>query len=91
MLPERALTAATLDSTLEAATLAFLLDSTKNRIAPGAELGLSTIFKWYRSDFVTAEGSLQGFIRRYWPGSGLIAEDAKIRYLDYDWSLNGRW
>ena len=91
VLPERALTAATLDSTLEAATLAFLLDSTKNRIAPKAELGLSSIFKWYRSDFVTAEGSLQGFIRRYWPGSGLIAEDAKIRYLDYDWSLNGRW
>lgn len=91
VLPDRALTAATLDSTLEAATLVFLLDPTKNRIAPDAELGLSSIFKWYRSDFAKAEGSLQGFIRRHWTGSGLIAEDARIRFLDYDWSLNGRW
>ncbi|MEO7867257.1 MAG: DUF547 domain-containing protein [Candidatus Eisenbacteria bacterium] len=90
-LPPRALEAATLDSTLDAAARAFLLDRSKNQIAPGAELKLSSIFKWYRSDFETAAGSLQAFVQRYWRGAGVVRADAPIKFLDYDWSLNGDW
>jgi hypothetical protein len=90
-LPARALSGATLDSTLDAAANAFLLDPTKNQIARDSELRLSSIFKWYRSDFEAAAGSLQAFIQRYWKGGGVIGADAPIRFLDYDWSLNGEW
>ncbi len=88
-LPPRALTAATLDSTLEAATRAFLADPTRNRIVAGEDPRLSTIFKWYRDDFVSEAGSLAEFVRRH--GGGEIAPDARIRFLDYDWGLNGHW
>ena len=90
-LPPRALETATLDSTLDAAARAFLLDRSKNQIAPGPELKLSSIFKWYRSDFETAAGSLQVFVQRYWKGAGVVRVDAPIKFLNYDWSLNGHW
>lgn len=91
VLPAQALTAAMLDSVLDAATGAFLLDRSRNRIGPEPELGLSAIFKWYRDDFVKADGSVQRFVRRHWAGTAVVAEDAPIRILDYDWSLNGHW
>ena len=90
-LPARALTAATLDSTLDAAARVFLLDRSKNQIAPGPLLKLSSIFKWYRSDFEAAAGSLPAFILRYWNGAGVVRADAPIQFLRYDWSLNGHW
>ncbi len=90
-LPARPLSGATLDSALDAAASAFLLDRAKNQIAPDSELRLSSIFKWYRSDFEAAAGSLQAFIQRHWTGGGVIRADAPIRFLDYDWSLNGHW
>ena len=90
-LPARALETATLDSTLDAAARAFLLDRSKNQIAPGPELKLSSIFKWYRSDFETERGSLQAFVLRYWRGAGVVRANAPIKFLDYDWSLNGHW
>jgi hypothetical protein len=90
-LPPRALSGATLDSVLEAATSAFLLDRTKNQIDADSDLRLSSILKWYRADFETAAGSLQAFIQRHWKEGGVIRADAPIRFLDYDWSLNGHW
>ncbi len=89
VLPERALTAATLDSVLDAATAAFLADGTRNRLGDGRALELSEIFKWYRSDFVTAAGSVQAFVARHTRIP--IAPGAPIRHLRYDWALNGRW
>jgi hypothetical protein len=88
-LPARPVSGAALDSLLDAATRAFLLDRTKNDIGPGPELRVSALFKWYRADFDSAAGDLRGFIQRYW--SGTIREDAAIRFLDYDWTLNGQW
>ena len=90
-LPPRALETASLDSTLDAAAQAFLLDRSKNQIEPGPKLKLSSVFKWYRSDFETAAGSLQAFVQRYWKGAGVVRADAPIKFLDYDWSLNGHW
>ena len=90
-LPARALSGATLDTDLDGAAGAFLLDKTKNQIAADSELRLSSIFKWYRGDFETAAGSLQSFIQRHWRERGVIKADASVRLLDYDWSLNGHW
>jgi hypothetical protein len=91
VLPARALTGAELETDLEAATHRFLADSTRNRIEPGRGLWLSTIFKWYGDDFRATDGSVQAFIERHWPGSGPFAPDLPVRFLDYDWSLNGSW
>jgi len=44
---------------------------------------LSSIFKWYGSDFP----SIPGFVETYY---GESIRGLKIRYLDYDWSLNGK-
>ncbi len=90
-LPARALSGAAIDSVLDAAASAFLLDRTKNQIDADSELRLSSIFKWYRADFEKAAGSLQAFIQQHWKGSSVIRADAPIRFLDYDWSLNGHW
>ncbi len=90
-LPVRALAPATLEASLDSATSAFLGDPSRNQIGPGPELRLSSIFKWYRSDFESPAGGVQAFLRRHWRGDGVIRDDARIRYLDYDWSLNGQW
>ena len=89
-LPAHALHAASLDSTLDAAAAAFLADPARNRITPGGELQLSSIFKWYRGDFEAAAGSLPAFLARHWKGAPLRG-DEPIHFLAYDWSLNGHW
>ncbi|HYM81320.1 MAG TPA: DUF547 domain-containing protein [Candidatus Limnocylindria bacterium] len=91
VLPQRALRGATLDAELELAAGRFLVDSTRNRIVPQRELGLSSIFKWYGDDFRAAEGSLQSFVERHWPRRERFAADLPVRFLHYDWSLNGSW
>ncbi len=45
------------------------------------EARISAIFKWYGKDFP----SVPAFVARY---SGQNMDGLKIRYLDYDWSLN---
>jgi hypothetical protein len=79
----------TLDSQLDAATRAFINDSEKNHIR-GNSLYVSKIFKWFSGDF---ENDAESFILKY------ASEDLKskissqkklkVKYLDYDWSLNG--
>ncbi len=89
-LPARSLRAANLDSTLDAAAAAFLADAARNRITPGGELQLSSIFKWYRDDFEAAAGSLPAFLARHWKGTPLRGNEP-IHFIGYDWSLNGHW
>ena len=62
---------------------ALLRDRSKNRLE-GSTLHVSSIFKWYRDDFVRASGSLEAYLAHY----GL--RGSRIEFLDYDWSLNGR-
>lgn len=90
-LPAQALDGVTLDSALTAAAREFLSDRSKNPETSGDVLRLSSIFKWYRGDFEGAAGSLPAFIARYRsPGRALPARVA-VRFVDYDWSLNGHW
>lgn len=69
----------------------FLAESTKNRVATGEHtVYLSPIFKWYGGDFEKKSGSVLAALKPYWPAKSGTAgyEDFKIRYTDYDWSLN---
>ena len=64
----------------------FLQDPTKNRFDTSAGVWhLSKIFDWFAADFGGKEGVI-AFIRAARPD---LDEPKKVRYLDYDWSLNG--
>lgn len=73
---------------------AFLAESTKNRIAAFERVVyLSPIFKWYGRDFEKKSGSVLAALKPYWPEeapAGLAKGDFKIRYTDYDWTLNAQ-
>lgn len=76
---------------LDAAAGAFINDLQRNRLE-GNTLYTSKIFDWYGEDF---KGGIVNFFLKYAEGDlkrGLEANknQTKIRYLDYDWSLNGK-
>ena len=91
VLPERALTAATLEADLESATRRFLADSTRNRIVGPRGMKLSAIFKWYADDFRKSHGSVEAFVHEHLPPGVAFFPEQTITYLDYDWTLNGTW
>ena len=91
VLPERALTAATLEADLESATRRFLADSTRNRFDPARGMQLSAIFKWYAEDFRKSDRSVRSFVLAHRPAGGAVRSDLPVTYLDYDWALNGSW
>ncbi len=94
-----AYTGARLEQQLDDATRRFLADRSRNTF-DGRRLRLSSIFKWYREDFESGWGgsdSLGQFAARYAAELGLSEAQARtlaagemgIRFLSYDWSLNG--
>lgn len=65
----------------------FMRDRSKNRVNAAAKtLYLSPIFKWFAQDFSKQSGSVVKFVQAYRPD--IPTADWKIRYTDYDWSLN---
>jgi hypothetical protein len=77
-----------LEEQLEDATTAFI-NRTDRTYIEGDTLYVSRIFKWFKEDF---KPDVEGFVRRY-ARKALkkklnAAEKIKVRYLDYDWSLN---
>lgn len=86
-----AFVAARLDEQLDAQVRDWLADPTRNRLdAKREELKLSKIFDWYAEDFERDAGSVQAWVARFAPEpeAAWIDDDTKVRYLDYDWSLN---
>ncbi len=79
-----AFTPGQMESQLQEATTGFIRDTAKNRISKSS-LQLSTIFDWYKMDF-TENGTLIEYLNRFTENP--ISPDAKITYLEYDWSLN---
>lgn len=75
----------TLDNQLETVTKSFINDKTKNTIS-ASEIKISEIFNWFGGDFKTKKTSVIDFINNY--STVKIDKKAKIKYLDYDWSLN---
>jgi hypothetical protein len=102
-LQARPFEAATLSEQFETAVEGFLEDRTKGmRFDESTNtLWLSSIFKWYAGDFTGgstvvaffARGGIIDWVVQHLPdevGSMLKAKEPKVRYLDYDWSLNDR-
>jgi hypothetical protein len=50
------------------------------------DANLSAIFNWFKGDFTKNGGSLTDYINRY--SDVDLHENAKISFLEYDWSLN---
>ena len=70
---------------LETAAKSFVNDKTKNNITT-SEIKISEIFNWFGGDFKTKKTSLIDFINKY--STVKIDKKAKVKYLDYNWSLN---
>ncbi|QLF71438.1 DUF547 domain-containing protein [Peteryoungia desertarenae] len=88
-----------LDRQLDEQTKLFLADRTRNRLN-GQALEISSIFKWYGEDFETGfrgTNTIGAFLALYGEAMGLDATaqeaarrgDYRLRYLSYDWNLNG--
>lgn len=73
-----------LEQQLAEQTRLFLEDTSRNIISKN-HLQLSKIFQWFGSDFNEGQTKLD-FVDQWTDVS--INKDAKIDYLDYDWSLN---
>jgi hypothetical protein len=85
--------AARLDAQLQEQTLMFMAESEKNRFdAETRTLWLSPIFKWYKEDFTNPAGSLEKYVEPFLPDASAEALQAagkvRVKYSDYDWSLN---
>mgnify|MGYP001585357909 CR=1 FL=1 len=81
-----------LDSQFDDQAKQFLAMPDKNRVEAAERVGyLSPIFKWYGGDFEKKSGSVLAALKPYWPeksAAALAKGGFKIRYTDYDWSLN---
>jgi hypothetical protein len=91
--------AADLEAQLDRAVRAFLRSPQHVVIdVPGRVVRLSRIFDWYGDDFTSwyadrfgaPDPSVLDYIAQYRPPAeqAFLASDPKIRFLDYDWSLN---
>ncbi len=74
----------TMEKQLEAVTYDFINDEKRNKLTE-KEMSVSRIFQWFAGDFGSKK-ERHAFIRNY--AQGTVAKNAKIRFLDYDWSLN---
>ncbi|RMG39162.1 MAG: DUF547 domain-containing protein [Candidatus Dadabacteria bacterium] len=83
-----------LSEQLEDAARKFLRDKSRNRYLPAERrLELSSIFKWYRSDFEKNGSTLKLFIALHMTDDPVLRREIQspatdITFLDYDWSLN---
>lgn len=87
-----------LEQQLEAQTALFLADRSRNYL-DNDKLYVSPIFKWYREDFDRpwrSSNSLASFLALFSDAleldnarqAALLAGKIKIRFTDYDWTLN---
>lgn len=73
-----------MEKQLEAVTKDFINDKKRN-LTGEKEMSVSRIFQWFAGDFGTKK-ERHAFIRRY--AQEPVAKNAKLRFLNYDWSLN---
>jgi hypothetical protein len=85
-LPSEPLTASNLDRIMEASTRKFINSHPDGVQVKDQTVYLSKIFDWYESDFKNSAGSLIAFINPY--RKTKLPLDSKIKFLDYNWSLN---
>jgi uncharacterized protein DUF547 len=84
----------TISADLDRQGRAFVNDRKKNAIDAGAKIALSKIFDWNRAEFEREAGSVGRFVARYVDdrnaASWLASANPRLRFLEYDWSLNQR-
>lgn len=83
-----------LEQQLENVAKDFINDSTRNEFDRDKKIArLSKIFDWFKDDFSKHSGSVQKYVAQYVDDPALAEElrkeAYKIKYLKYDWSLNG--
>lgn len=83
-LRNEAFTAELLDLQLDDQAKEFINNPKKNIISKN-ELQLSKIFDWFKSDFTKTQ-PLQSYLQSFTEVE--IADNHKIKYIDYDWNLN---
>ena len=83
-----------LNEQLDDAAKLFIRDTDRNRYNRGSEtLEISSIFKWFKGDFIKTHGSVEKFIARWVTNDRVLQKriqnkEIDIDYLDYDWNLN---
>ncbi len=87
-------TANELESQLEHAANDFINDTMRNYFDAKMKVAhISKIFDWFEEDFVKHSGSVQKYLSQYVNDADIAKqlrnEEYKIKYLKYDWSLNG--
>ena len=87
-------TAADLERQLEENTWNFVNDNSRSRFDVEKKTAhISKIFDWFEQDFVDDAGSVQRYLARYVDdpklADALENDEYRIKYLPYDWSLNG--
>ena len=85
-----AFVASRLDAQLDEQMRLFVRDHKRNRLDRRKDrLRLSEIFKWFKEDFEKDAGSVRAYLKLWLPAEEHeFVDDAKLEYLDYDWSLN---
>ena len=79
-----------LEKQLDAQMKAFVNDELRNKYDEKKNvIYLSEIFNWFEEDFEHDAGSVREYLLRFAPAERhAFIKKAKIKHLDYDWSLN---
>jgi Protein of unknown function, DUF547 len=81
--------ASDLDQQLDDQARTFLHDTSKNRFDSKTDtLYLSRIFDWFGADFEAVAGSVPAYVARYLDDPRMSASNVRVKFLEYDWSLN---
>ena len=89
-----AYTTDTLEQQLDDSARLFINDPSRNLFDTDKKIAyLSKIFDWFSEDFVSHSGSLTKYVAQY-VDDAQLAQDLKngrykVKFLEYDWNLNG--
>lgn len=82
----QAFRAANLEGNLDKLARGFVNDPKRNKIT-ASSAQISSIFDWFKGDF-TKKGTVIEYLNKY--SKTKINSNAKVTYLNYDWSLNSQ-
>jgi hypothetical protein len=81
-----AFTEKNIEATLAQLMKDFINDASRNKVSK-KRIQISSIFNWFQEDF-TKNSTVIDYLNKY--SETKINSNAKISYLKYDWSLNGK-
>lgn len=91
----QAYSAENLDEELTLAAKSFINDTMRNHFDETTNIAsISKIFSWFKNDFINHSGTVAKYISQYVNdqsvADALREGKFKIKYLKYDWNLNGK-